>query len=339
MPACPRQHCQGASKAGTTLANGRCEDPSARPQIQPRTARRRARNGSDRGAWPLRGYDRWDCRRGACACGGADATATPRRRSRRSRPAWKARTASSVSSRPHPIIASLKPLRRNRSSHQNAMLQLLIPRCRLARSGEQARQCRKSHGMPSSVDAATEKLGERGTLSQHVIGRTRIGEHARTLSKTATPRKRPVIGNEVPFGHHVTVEQDDVTALGSGDRAIARATHPRTVIRLPQMHQPHRIVVRQAQQQLARGRLRAIVRDDDFVRQLGLIGERAQYQLKCLGPVVGDHGDTDAHGLPPADDSCRILLTGLPAAIGRIPSRVPSRPTVHARRLDDRRSP
>jgi hypothetical protein len=104
-----------------------------------------------------------------------------------------------------------------------------------------------------------------------------------------------MIGDEVPPGHHVAIEQDDIVALRRGDRAIARAAHARAVVWLPQMHQAHRIVGRDAFKQFARGRLRTIVGDDHLVWQLALHRQRRKHALQRLGPVVSDHGNADAH--------------------------------------------
>jgi hypothetical protein len=148
----------------------------------------------------------------------------------------------------------------------------------------------------ATLNAPTEQAGRACVLFQHAAGQGRIRQHARALHKAAAASIGMVVGDEMPFGHHVAVKQDQVVTLGSGDRAVARAAHACAVIGLPQVHQPHRIALRDACHQFAGRRLRAIVGDDYLVWQFALCGQRAQHLFQCSGPVVGDHGNTDPHG-------------------------------------------
>jgi len=151
-----------------------------------------------------------------------------------------------------------------------------------------ARESRHAQRMAAAFDVRREETEVDLLPFEQARSALLAGEHARALHETAALRERAVVGNEIAVREHVAIEKDDVIAARGGDAAVARPAHARALVGLPQMPERYRKVLRSRQQQFARVRARTVVADDDFIGQHSLSGERAQYQLQRLRPIVGN---------------------------------------------------
>ena len=233
------------------------------------------------------------------------ARATPRRLRRR-RPWLPSRTASSLSSRPQPHIASLKPLTASRSRRQKPWWQprtVIGLRCGRLISRAAANGSRASLDPPPHAGA--EHRGPPAWSPGHQRSSPAGSNgNARPLAEATRIAQPAVVLDAARVAHHVAVEAQDVVAGGAGHGLVADTPQPEPLVGVPDVVQGTRASRLVALDDGAGVGSAAVVGDDDLQGGLRLPLQGLETDFEGGRPVVrGDDDGDRGHERPVRESS------------------------------------